>query len=62
MNSILKCDAVYGANQADHLSPAQIVSAYERVTTITGFQLEWNFWVKRHVIYYLTIKINKVGY
>jgi hypothetical protein len=50
----------YEVNQADNLSPAQIVSAYERETRITDFQLEWNFWVKRHFIYYLTIKIKKV--
>ena len=51
----------YNTDKADDLSWGQIVSAYRRQAEAAGFELEWSFSVRRHFIYYLALKIKRLG-
>jgi hypothetical protein len=50
----------YQAEKADDLSREQIVSAYRRSAETAGLKLEWNFWVRRHFVYYLAFKVRRL--
>jgi hypothetical protein len=51
----------YNTDNADDLSWGQIVSAYRGQAEAAGFELEWSFSVRRHFIYYLALKIKRLG-
>lgn len=50
----------YETDRPEDISWAQIVSAYDARAKRAGFAMEWNFWVKRHFVYYLALKINSL--